>query len=69
MTLVLVVLVGNAEAERVFSCQNRIKTKMRCSLTIQQLDKLIRLSYSNVPMREFDFAAAREIYFRQPRRL
>ncbi|XP_035673668.1 zinc finger protein 862-like [Branchiostoma floridae] len=65
----LVVLVSNAEAERVFSCQNRIKTKTRTLLGIEQLDRLIRLSYAKIPMADFDFAAAREIYLQDPRRL
>ncbi|XP_035679469.1 uncharacterized protein LOC118417829 [Branchiostoma floridae] len=69
MTACLIVLISNAEAERVFSCQNRIKTKSRTLLSIDQLDRLIRISYAKVPMADFDFAAARELYLQAPRRL
>ncbi|CAH1253540.1 Hypp1196 [Branchiostoma lanceolatum] len=69
MCCCLVVMVSNAEAERVFSCQNRIKTKTRTLLSIDQLDRLIRLSYARIPMADFDFAAAREEYLLAPRRL
>ncbi|XP_019616705.1 PREDICTED: uncharacterized protein LOC109464213 [Branchiostoma belcheri] len=69
MCCCLVVLVSNAEAERVFSCQNRIKTKTRALLGIDQLDRLIRLSYAKVPMAQFDFVGARDIYLEAPRRL
>ncbi|CAH1245743.1 ZNF862 [Branchiostoma lanceolatum] len=69
MCCCLVVMVSNAEAERVFSCQNRIKTKTRTLLSIDQLDRLIRLSYARIPMADFDFAAAREDYLLAPRRL
>lgn len=69
MCCCLIVLVSNAEAERVFSCQNRIKTKARTLLCIEQLDRLIRLSYARIPMPEFDFAAARKLYLKAPRRL
>ncbi|KAI8516453.1 hypothetical protein Bbelb_050340 [Branchiostoma belcheri] len=61
MCCCLIVLVSNAEAERVFSCQNRIKTKTRTLLGIEQLDR--------IPMSEFDFPAAREMYLQAPRRL
>ncbi|KAI8494056.1 hypothetical protein Bbelb_284030 [Branchiostoma belcheri] len=59
MCCCLIALVSNAEAERVFSCQNRIKTKTRTLLGIEQLDRLIRLSYARIPMPEFDFPATR----------
>ena len=49
---------GNAEAERVFSCQNRIKSRLRSNLTITHLDQLIRLSYANIPEKDFCFSAA-----------
>ena len=43
------VRVGNAEAvlpaERVFSIQNRIKTQLRNQLSIDRLDKLLRIKY------------------------
>jgi len=69
MCLCLCVMVGNAEAERVFSCQNRIKTKSRMLLNITQLDKLIRLSYTGIPIEDVDYEAARVIFDHQPRRI
>lgn len=69
MALSLCVMVGNAEAERVFSCQNRIKTKARTLLTISQLDKLIRLSYMGIPIEDIDYEAARVIFDQRPRRI
>ena len=69
MCLCLCVMVGNAEAERVFSCQNRIKTKSRMLLNITQLDKLIRLSYARIPIEDVDYEAARVIFDRQPQRI
>ena len=43
MAFRICVMVGNAEAERIFSIQNRIKTRLRMNLTIERLDQLIRL--------------------------
>ena len=68
MLLSLVVMPSNAEAERSFSVQNRIKTRLRCSLSVNRLDQLIRLSYHGVPMEEFAFRQALEIYMLQPHR-
>ena len=45
MATSLCVMVGNAEAERVFSLQNRIKTQLRNQLSIERLDKLMRIKY------------------------
>ena len=50
------VLVGNAEAERVFITKNGIKAGLRKRLSIERLDQLIRTSYDNVARDEFDFA-------------
>ena len=50
MTACHCILVGNSEAERVFSCQNRIKTKQRSNLTVEHLDQLIRLSHNFIPL-------------------
>ena len=36
MVACLCVMVGNAEAERVFSCQNRVKTKQRTCLMVER---------------------------------
>ena len=44
MAFCICVMVGNAEAERVFSIENRIKTRLRICLTIERLDQLIQLS-------------------------
>ena len=62
MCLCLRVMGGNAEAKRVFSYQNRIKTKSRILLNITQLDKLIRLRYAGIPIEDLDYEAARVIF-------
>ena len=36
----LCLLLGNVEAERVFSCQNRMKSRMTCCLTFEHPDQL-----------------------------
>ena len=69
MAASLVLLLGNAEAERVFSCQNRIKSKSRQWLGIDQLDKLIRVSYSGPDIQTFNFQEAANIYLSVPRKL
>jgi hypothetical protein len=69
MCLCLCLMVGNAEAERVFSCQNRIKTKSRTCLTINQLDKLIRLSYCKIPIEDMDYEAARVVFCQKAHRI
>jgi len=69
MCLSLCVLIGNAEAERVFSCQSRIKTKSRILLSIRQLDRLIRLSYAGIPIEDVNYEAARVIFDQRPRRI
>ena len=60
MSLCLVVMVGNAEAERAFSVQNRVKSTLRANLKIQQLDRLIRVRYANIDVEVFPFARAAE---------
>jgi hypothetical protein len=69
MSATLVILFGNSEAERVFSCQNRIKTKHRKCLTIEHLDWLIRVSFAGPEVEVFNFAKARDVYLSVPRRL
>jgi hypothetical protein len=60
MATCLCVMVGNAEAERVFSMQNRIKTQLRNQLTIDRLDKLLRIKYhANINIAHLQAAAER----------
>ena len=68
MVLSLIVMPSNAEAERSFSVQNRIKTRLRCRIGIDQLDRLIRLSYAKVPIHEFPFHRALQEYMLRPHR-
>lgn len=42
--------VTSCEAERIFSTQNRIKTKLRNRLKIKHLDSLVRISHSGQPI-------------------
>ena len=58
MCCCLVVMMGNAEAERAFSIQNRVKTKDRANLALRQLDNLIRVNYAGLAVEEFDFETA-----------
>ena len=66
--LALSVMVGNAEAERVFSVQNRIKTGLRNRLCIERLDQLIRVSYAKVNRDDFDFEAAHDQFMQMVQR-
>ena len=68
MSLSLVVMVGNAEAERAFSVQNRIKTNARVKLSIEHLDRLIRVRYADIPIEDFCFVRAAERYITAVRR-
>jgi hypothetical protein len=45
MATCLCVMVGNAEAERVFNMQNHIKTQLRNQPSIDRLAKLLRIKY------------------------
>ena len=62
----LVVMPSNAEAERAFTVQNRIKTKLRTKLSITKLDQLLRLSYNDIPLNSFPFQMALENYMAHP---
>ena len=68
MVLSLVIMPSNAEAERAFSVQNRTKTRLRSCLSAEQLDRLIRLAYHQVPLAEFNFQAALARYMAVPHR-
>jgi hypothetical protein len=53
-------MIANAEAERVFSMQNGIKTQLRNQLTIERLDKLLRIKYhENINIAHLQAAAER----------
>ena len=54
MSFCMNILVGNAETERAFSCQNRIMTKLRKQLKVERLDQLIRLNYAGIAMEELE---------------
>ncbi|XP_064597802.1 zinc finger protein 862-like [Liolophura sinensis] len=69
MSASVTVMVGNAEAERVFSAQNRIKSKLRAGLTVEHLDHLIRINYSKRPACQFPFEEAADLFFEQNRRI
>ena len=60
MSLCLVVMVGNTEAERAFSVQNRVNSTSRANLKIQQLDQSIRGRCASIDMEVFPFATAGE---------
>ena len=66
MSLSVCVLVGNAEAERCFSTQNRIKTKNRTCLLPSTLDMLMRISMSNYSLDNFPINMAVEHFDKTP---
>ena len=49
--------VSNADAERGFSCMNRVKTGLRNRLTVSSLDTLLRILMEG-PDKDFDFDLA-----------
>ena len=55
--IALTLPVSNADAERGFSCMNRVKTELRNRLTVSSLDSLLRISMEG-PENNFDFNAA-----------
>ena len=60
MAICLCVMIANAEAERMFSMQNGIKTQLRNQLTIDRLDKLLRIKYhENINIAHLQAAAER----------
>ncbi|XP_071793337.1 zinc finger protein 862-like [Asterias amurensis] len=69
MSLCMCVMVGNAEAERIFSCQNRIKSSLRSLLTIDHLDQLMRVSYNHSTLEDFPFNEALNLFKPGKRRL
>ena len=69
MVACLCVMVGNTEAERVFSCQNRVKTKQRTCLTVEHLDPLMRVSHCGVGVEEFDYDSALAQFVKVKRRI
>ena len=68
MLLSCVIMPSNAETERAFSVQNRIKSKPRTRLVINKLDQLIRISYNKIAIKDFPFNKALNIYILQPHR-
>ena len=59
MKACLCLFVDNAQVERVFSCLNRMKAPLGTNITIEQLDKVIRLGCSNLPIDTFKDAVKR----------
>ena len=46
--------VSSVKCERGFSKQNLIKTRLRCSLTIESLQRLMRISINGPRLEDFD---------------
>jgi hypothetical protein len=68
MVLTLTMIPSNAEAERVFSVQNRVKTKLRTRLGINILDELVRVSYSKTSGESLQLDTALAIFNKKPHR-
>jgi len=54
--------VSTAECERAFSSMNRIKTEIRNRLKTSTLDCLMRISIEGLPLAEFNFERAADIW-------
>ncbi|CAC5411193.1 unnamed protein product [Mytilus coruscus] len=54
MEISRVLPVSSVECERGFSRQNIIKTKLRCSLGIDALDQIMRISLVGIDVKDFD---------------
>ena len=54
MAISMVLPVSSVECERGFSKQNVIKTRLRCRLTIERLEQLMRVSLNGPRLEEFD---------------
>ena len=54
--------ISNESGERGFSCQNRIKTGLRNRLSKENLENLITVAIEGVPLAEFDFERAKQIF-------
>ena len=64
----LVILMSNAACERVFSTQNRIKSRLRSSMKISTLDMLMRISIEGPEIEQMDYAKALEYFKRMKNR-
>ena len=62
-SMCICILVSNAEAERVFSTLNRVKSKDRCLLRQDTLEALIRISHSMVSRGDINFLNATHQFF------
>ena len=54
MAISMVLPVSSVECERGFSKQNIIKTQLRCRLTIESLEQLMRVSLNGPRLEELD---------------
>ena len=62
--------IHTSDCERGFSVQNRIKSKLRCSLSSNKVDDLSLIEISGAPLASFDYYAALRLWReRKPRRL
>ncbi|KAJ8037614.1 hypothetical protein HOLleu_18474 [Holothuria leucospilota] len=68
MSIAMCVMPSNAEAERAFSLQNRIKNKLRTRITTDHLDQLMRVAYCQLDLDSFDFQSALDHYSKSPHR-
>ena len=60
--IVLAIPVGSASAERGFSVQNRVKSKIRNSLSITYLDYLMNIFLNGPDISEYCFDPAVEMW-------
>ncbi len=65
MTAAMVLLVANVECEHTFRLQNRIKTNHRTGLSIDTLDKLMRVASGQD---QIDFDMTKDLFLLKPRR-
>ncbi|XP_072025534.1 uncharacterized protein [Amphiura filiformis] len=54
--------MSSAECERAFSLQNRIKSKWRSRLSEKNLNSLMTLAHTKIPLHDFEFNKAVNIW-------
>jgi hypothetical protein len=59
----IVMIVGNAEAERAFSCMNRVCSDFRTKLTSEHLEALMLISFATKMARQGDFPHFSRLHF------
>ena len=62
ISIIVIIPVTSVPCERGFSSANRIKTRLRNRLLVENLDVLLRIVLEGPPLEEFDFVRALSLY-------